>query len=439
MPQVWRYGVKTLWVRHWKKNESFSRTINPHLSSIGGERLMNKWCAVAVGVGMFSPSQALHAAAETDSSRTNSSPPRLSLTIGCTNSDLKVGDEIPIQFIITNHGTNHYEYADRNYDRSGRMPEYALVAWTESGDRLPDPRSRYAGMAGGLFVTGHLLPGQSFTRTIPLNLWSLLKAPGKYTVIGYNSGRPYGNARQERMESAPISIAILPRTEKELDDYISSLTNQIAALAPMTNYYGRMASSPDLDGLVKNLMYTCSPKTVPLLIKTMFQPGLNHFWELQALLYYVPRSEETRRAIFQAAVERGLAPGLDYLLTEYGWTPEEIKPLIQRSLAPDSPQTWAEGARAAQHYGDDVFASRLIAIATDPEANARDGAIYALAANRTDESVKTLKSLLEDDDEKIRATARRAIRTAYLYRSIWRGTRLRPEDFDETFRQPGPP
>jgi hypothetical protein len=116
-----------------------------------------------------------------------------------------------------------------------------------------------------------------------------------------------------------------------------------------------------------------------------------------------------------------------------------MEPLIRRSLAPDSPQTWAAGAGAAQQYAADAFTSRLSAIATDPKANGRDQTIYALAANRTDESVKTLKSLQKDDDEKIRTTTKRAIRTAYLYRGIWRGTPLRPEDFDETFRQPGPP
>lgn len=175
---------------------------------------MNKWCAVAVWVGMMAPSLTLRAAAAANWSWYNAIPPVLSLTIRCTNSDLKVGDEIPIQFIITNHGTNDYNYADRHYDRSGRMREYALVAETESGDRLPDPRSRYEGISGGVFVIGHLLPGQCFSRTIPLNLWSRIKAPGKYTVIGHYWGYPYGTVQQGRVESDPISITIRPRTTR---------------------------------------------------------------------------------------------------------------------------------------------------------------------------------------------------------------------------------
>ncbi len=324
------------------------------------------------------------------------------------------------------------------------MPDYKLTAKTVSGENVPDPRTNGAFFGGGLGSFAVLHPGDSFSKTIPLNLWALVKEPGRYEVAGTYIGETYTDPQSARPPTDPIrsdsiTITVLPRSDKEMDEYISSLANQIASLTPITSYHGASEPTPDLDRLVMKLIWTCSPKIVPTLLKTMWQPGHSDFWEDQAFVYYVPHSEEVRRAIVEAAMERGLAGGTAFVLGQYGCTSAEMEPLIRRSLAPDSPQTWAAGAAAAQQFAADAFTPRLSAIATDPKANGRDQAIYALAANRTDESVKTLKSLLNDSDEKIRATTRQAIRTAYLYRGIWRGTPLRPEDFDESFRQPGPP
>jgi hypothetical protein len=48
-----------------------------------------------------------------DHSKTEIATPALSLAIRCTNAVLKAGDEISIEFRITNIGTNDYKYADR--------------------------------------------------------------------------------------------------------------------------------------------------------------------------------------------------------------------------------------------------------------------------------------------------------------------------------------
>ena len=45
----------------------------------------------------------------------------------------KAGDEIPIEFIISNLGTQDYKYENRTYDRSGRMNEYQLSAKQADG------------------------------------------------------------------------------------------------------------------------------------------------------------------------------------------------------------------------------------------------------------------------------------------------------------------
>jgi HEAT repeat protein len=114
---------------------------------------------------------------------------------------------------------------------------------------------------------------------------------------------------------------------------------------------------------------------------------------------------------------------------QYGFTKEEMKPLIERLLGKNNPEDWSAGVELAAQYGDDAFTARLIAIATTPGINARLTAISALAYNRTDDGVKTLKTLLNDPDPKIWWPLGAAIQNGY-YRGIQpAGRPLRPEDF----------
>ncbi len=109
--------------------------------------------------------------------------------------------------------------------------------------------------------------------------------------------------------------------------------------------------------------------------------------------------------------------------------PEEMYPLIEASLSIENPKAWTVGALAAQHYGNDRFTPRLIVLTTDPKNKDRVQGIYALALNRTDEGVKTLKDLLDDPDPKVRYEVVRAIDTAYHHRGNSMGRPLKPEDF----------
>jgi hypothetical protein len=166
----------------------------------------------------------------------------------------------------------------------------------------------------------------------------------------------------------------------------------------------------------------------------MYEPASGGFWESEALLFYVPRSDKIKRAIIATAAKRGLANGMQHVLIEYGCKSKELQPLIERSLAPENLQSWMAGALAAQQYANDAFTPRLIALATESQNVARVQAIYALAANRTDESVKALKALLNDPDPKIREHTERAIHISYSSRGIWQGRPLKPADFDARFQ-----
>jgi hypothetical protein len=346
----------------------------------------------------------------------------LTLEIRCTTNVLKVGDEIPIEFTISNHGTEDYKYPDRTYDRSGRMPEYELTAKTASGESVPDPRVHFKpfGM-GGLFQYGVLHPGESFSKIIALNLWALIKEPGQYEVVGIYARDDYRNDPIVPVKSDPISITVLPRSKEEMNDYIQGLTHQLGA-----------------EDSVKKLMYTCSPASISTLLSILCQPnagnGNERFWATAALEDYMPRTEESRKAILEAATKYRFlnGNGFEQVLMAYDFNNKEMKPIIERALAVDNSGEWGAGVWLALRYYDAAFTLRLIAIAGDPNArgDTRSIAMRVLTSNRTDAGVKAIKALLKDPAQEMLRPLFETIANGYSGQgTATNGRPLQAEDF----------
>jgi hypothetical protein len=355
--------------------------------------------------------------------------PVLSLTIRCDRKKLKTGDEIPITFVIKNEGTTEYKYDDRSYDRSGRMPEYELSAVDNQGKKVPDPRAKWTGGLMGGLGGGERKIGSSnyFTKTIVLNRWALITKPGTYIVTG--TYHPEGNLT--KIVSSPIRIKILPRSDTEMSVYINKLILELSSLR----------NTQEQAAQIRKLMYTFDRRVVPIMIEFMYNRDNTNFWAGEAFNYYLPYDQQTNDALYDAAKKRGLAKGMLQALRYRGFNDEKIKLLINLSLSPEHPYTWVEGALAAQQYPDDRFASRLSAIALDPNSKARLQAIYALAKNRTDESVATLKKLLKESDPNdpkertIRQNTEHAIRQAYQQGNNTKGRPFRKDDFDIKYQR----
>jgi beta-lactamase regulating signal transducer with metallopeptidase domain/HEAT repeat protein/peroxiredoxin len=358
----------------------------------------------------------------------------LSLEIRCTNEVVKVGDEISIQFTLSNHGTKDYKYQDfDNFDL--RWGNYSLSAKTASGARVPDPRLRYHGytmidVLGGERV---LYPGESTMYIAPLNHWALIQEPGRYEVAGEHFQETIGSNPVVPLTAPPITITVLPRTKEEMHDYVAGLTNQIAARLATNG----MRYDPELDGFLKKLMYTCSPDMIPTILGIMFTNGIlgnEIVLAREALMNYAPHTEETRKAIFDAVARHGLNDNMNYFFWQYDLvnaSKEEIKPLIQRALSSDNPGQWSAGARLAGTFYDDSFTKPLIAIAsgTNTYENSRVWAIGTLARNRSDGGVKALKALLRDPDPAIWSSLASAITRDYYNRAPTVG-HVTADDFD---------
>jgi len=281
---------------------------------------------------------------------------------------------------------------------------------------VPDARQHFhPGRVGGLFQFGVLHPGESVSKVIALNLWALIKKPGQYEVTGVYSDD------SRSATSGPVSITVLPRTEAEMHDYIRELTNNVAP-------------SGMSEDLVKKLMYTCNPEIVPILLKVMSTEGGNaNFWATAALADYVPRTEETRKAILDAATEHGVnGTSLELVLMDHEFSNEEVKPVIERALAADNSGGWRAGVWLALHYYDDDFTPQLIAIAKDPNArwDTRSVAMRVLTYHRTDAGVKAIKALLKDPAQEMLNPLAETIANGYAHLDTsTNGRPLKPDDF----------
>jgi HEAT repeat protein len=140
------------------------------------------------------------------------------------------------------------------------------------------------------------------------------------------------------------------------------------------------------------------------------------------------------------AIENGLTIGVrsptGRQLLPGDFTPAEVRPLLERMLASTDMSDKIFGTGLAGHYGDDALTAKLVAIATSRDRSCRSSAIYALALNRTDAGIKTLKALLNDSDPEVSTAAEDAIRHAYTDRGDAHGRPLLPGYFDTKYGSP---
>ncbi len=389
----------------------------------------------------------------------------LELTIHCPKRSIEQGDEIPIVFTITNKDSSPYRLTDRSGDRSGRMEEYKLITKDENGEIVPDPREEYrSGRGGGL--TGGADPlgtGESFSKTITLNLWSLIKKPGRYSIVGtYEYGIKDPNTKKYLkdvpVESEPIKIIVKPRSDRQMEKYINSLIEKLNSLDVPSDskitqienrHYQKLEGDPnhfhsdppelsnwkpgqlrraweEREEIIDKLAYTCDSRIVPALIESMYKNGSNN--EIAsirfAFLLYLPKDVKTRNLLLKAAKKRGLANGMTGALERFGCSEKQFKEIIAVSLVSEDLEILNESIVAAQKHPHDDHMAKLIEIALDPNrpqpyrtwyAIERGHAIYAIAYNRTDEGVKALKILLKDSEKSIRRDAEYAIQHIYEY------------------------
>ena len=235
----------------------------------------------------------------------------LEVRIECPLEEIKVGDEIPIVFTITNSGNSVYFYHDgvsNYYDRLSLMGQYELIVSDENRRVVEGPfASRYSGISGGggLPRTG-VEPGSSLSRTVPLNQWALIKEAGRYTVRGiYHTGIFHAAKKSPSVTSRPIRITLAPRSDEALQVYIDGLSERLDSIEiPETGM--TKAAWTEIESVVRKLGYTCDARVVPVLLDAAYTYPHSGLWVADAVLRYVGPGPETREQVVATAQERGL-------------------------------------------------------------------------------------------------------------------------------------
>lgn len=351
----------------------------------------------------------------------------LELVISTPLETIKEGDEIPIVFTITNMDSDLYKHDNRSGDRSGRLHEYKLTATYEDGTQIIDPRENYSGIGGSLSGgRGQLETGESFSKTIALNLWAVVKKPGVYTVKGIYSYEIDDTEAESKegvrfmksikVESETIKITIEARTKEEMQQYIDGLISELNDLdiptdAEMRKTRVEIQKAEVMMGdmpagvsnalvkkkfseamlarkelmekynvknlkeaeeqrkiIIKKLVYSGDPAAVSTLIDLMYNvKGRSEDFWASDFASYVPHGSEVKEKVIKAVKKRGLGNGMTSVMEAMDCSEEDFKKAITKSLESDDFDIIGEGLMAIQRHPDDDHMTKLIAIANDPD------------------------------------------------------------------------
>ena len=361
----------------------------------------------------------------------NKNEPSLTVSIRTLQDHIQVGDPITIELTITNTGISDYLY--RDFDQGGRSENYQLKVKDETGKAVKDPRVIWRGGVSSKEKGEEkiLAQGASLKRIELLNRWALIKQTGKYEVTGsYLTGTiitSTDGSQHVSIDSKPITITVLPRPDKEMETYIEKLGQDLRTVKNLN----------EKDEIVQRLAFTADARIIPHLIYDMYQPNPSE-WTQEAFNYYVSDEEALKKALLEAGAENGLRGYGLVFLQQLGCTQKELKPLILKSLESDNPESWAIGVVFALQFPDDELTALLAKVAKTPikDKNVHMTIISALAANRTEDSVKALKELLKNHDPEIQKLTKQIIVANFNNLGYKTGGKpLKKEDFSEIIEQ----
>jgi len=309
------------------------------------------------------------------------------------------GSPIDVAFTITNEGQELYRYRDRNGDRSGRMPEYAVEVTDEQGRKLDDPRRLWGGawVGGGSSGQADLPPGGSFTKHVTLNQWVMPLAPGRYNATGvYKPDQPAPEQPVGPVRSTPVSFEVRARAEADLKAYIGLVGHELSSGKP-----------EDRLQAVRYLGFTGSPLALPYLGASLNDDGPNvAFWAQGAFLYQTDR-EACVQALLAALGNRGAASGVTYLLQHYEVPRSRTLAPTAKWLRDPDPKRRAAAASALARYSDlgDAALTPLLAALGDQDTGVRQAVAGALCMYRKARATQALLTATHDHDVGVRVKA----------------------------------
>lgn len=337
---------------------------------------------------------------------------KLTLQIASPQSEYKLGDEIPIIFTIKNNGKGRFP-EDKHW------MENLPWAWPKQSDVLVLPRLKLeardekgrlcqspglAALPEGVNAAQsiELDRGESCQRTITVNTQVLISKPGRYAISGSLVNQRVLGPEYAIAHSEQVEIVARRRTDDEMSEHLEELVEKFRT--------AKTSAARDL--AIRQLAYTRDSRAVPILLEVEYA-GIAPSLTEAAFSWYLPIGEETRDMIWASAKEQGLTESIFFALRRFGCDDAQLEQLILRSLASENQRDVWAGLWGAVDFPNDSYTALLVELAKRGELRIRNRAMRALACNRTEEGVKTLRETLESSDEDIVKAAMNAIWTAY--------------------------
>jgi HEAT repeat protein len=312
------------------------------------------------------------------------------------------GEPIDVAFTISNVGQTPFAYTDRDYDRSGRMNEYAVQVSDQQDRTLEDPRELWGGawLGGGASGGAEIAPGESFTKHIYLNQWVMPLPPGGYTVVGIYHPDVWAPSEQTAVRSQPAEIQVRPRTEAEMKARIAELALELEATEPERRVQA-----------VRYLGFTGSAHALPYLTSGLYEQGSNVPFRASEAFLYMTDTDACIEALLTTLNERGPARPLQYLLNQYQVPKEQtLAPTVRRLSDPNPAiRAAAAGALGQHHELGDAALDPLLGALKDEDPQVRRAVAGALYNYRMPRASQALLAATEDPDESVRETAARVL------------------------------
>jgi len=313
------------------------------------------------------------------------------------------GEPIDVAFTGANEGETPFRYDDRNYDRSGRMDEYALEVTDEQERRLDDPRKLWGGAwpGGGASGRGEIGPGDSFTKHIYLNQWVMPLSPGRHTVVGVYYPDPWDRTpKQAAVRSGPVEIEVRARTEKDMEAHVTSLGVELQSTEPERRVQA-----------VRYLGFTGSPHALPYVISSLYDDARNVAFRASEAFMYMAEKDASIEALLAALNQRGPSRAIQYLFDRYEVPKSQTLAPTVRGLSDADPVRRAAAAGALVRYYEmgEPALDPLLGALKDEDPQVRQAAAGALYNYRMPKATEALLGASEDPEESVREVAARVL------------------------------
>ena len=245
--------------------------------------------------GKIHPGPALEAA----SAATARDLPGVALQIGLPKTRFMVGEEIRVTLIYRNDGERPIGFTRTSTGfRPSSMVHREFRARQLDGDALLESQSWKYGPISGSIGIGEIKPREDAREVVFLNERFFFSRPGQYELTAWSNavasqGADGLSSKSRWLQSAPLTLQILPATEAFKTQTLSDAQKAINAALTVAKGRALSSSPPELEGVRQvgqRLVWLQDERAIPLLLSAL-EIGNNTASSFEYALEEYPRAQ----------------------------------------------------------------------------------------------------------------------------------------------------